>query len=356
MLALQRIKRRVLSNYKAVRLAGVIGVGVLIVGVVIIFGLPLLRVAKDVIFGPVSVVSVLWPTTSEIKNSDGRTNVLLLGIGGAKHDGPNLSDTMLVASIKTTFKNDSDPVPPIILISLPRDIYLESLGEKINFAYAKGAEKSKASGLALAKATASQVTGLPIHYAVVGDFSAFEKTVDLLGGIDVQVKKRLEDKKYPLDSSLTTECEGDEEDPCWYETLVFEPGMTHMDGETALKFVRSRHAEGSEGTDFARSTRQQQVITALKDKFFSTQTFLNPAKIEQVYNLLKSHVYTDVDPAQSNMFLRLALKYKGAQFKNIVLGENLLVNPPIDERGWILLPKGNNWKAVHAYIKKLIGN
>lgn len=347
-----------MSNYRAVRIAGFIGMSIIVLLVFIIFGLPLLRIAKDIIFGPISVVSVLLPTTTEIKSSAGRTNVLLLGIGGGKHDGPNLSDSMLVLSIKTKFENENEKVPPVILISLPRDIYLESLGEKINFAYAKGAEKNKSSGLALAKATVSQVTGLPIHYAVVGDFSAFEKTVDLLGGIDVDVKKRLEDKKYPLPltKELLEECDGkDEEDPCWYETLTFERGMTHMDGQTALKFVRSRHAEGSEGTDFARATRQQQVITAVKDKFFSTQTFLNPSKIEQVYNLLKSHIYTDADPAHANLFLRMALKYKGAQFKNVVLGENVFVNPPIDERGWILLPKGDNWKTVHNYIKKQIG-
>lgn len=326
--------------------------GILAISLIILLGLPILRVAKDVIFGPISVVSVLFPTTSEIKNTNGRTNILLLGIGGANHDGPNLSDTILVLSVKTKYTNDNDPVLPVAMISLPRDIYLDSLGDKINFAYAKGAEKSKTAGLTLAKETMAQVTGLPIHYAVVGDFSAFQKTIDILGGIDVDVKKQLDDYKYPLPPDQTKDCEGDEEDPCWYEHLLFDKGMTHMDGATALKYVRSRHAEGAQGTDFARSMRQQQVISAVKDKFFSSQTFLNPGKIEQVYNLLRSHIYTDVDPAQTNLFLRLVLRYKGTKINSVTIDDKILINPPIDERGWILLPKEGNFKSLHKYIKK----
>lgn len=327
--------------------------------VLVIVGLPFLRIAKDVIFGPVNVVSVVLPTQEEIKNTNGRTNVLLLGIGGPNHDGPNLSDTILVLSVKTKFENDSDPIPPVVLISLPRDLYLESLNDKINYAYAKGAAKNRAAGLTLSSAAVSQVTGLPIHYAVVGDFSAFEKTIDLLGGIDVNVKKPLDDYKYPLPlSEVKEQCDGkDEEDPCWYEHIHFDAGVNHMDGATALKFVRSRHGVSGEGSDFARSARQQQVISAVKDKVFSTQTFLNPGKIEQLYNLLKSHIYTDADLSKMNLFLRMALKYRGGKFKTVVIDDKMLVNPqPIDERGWILVPKNGNFKEIQKYIKKQIAS
>ncbi len=356
MLAFSRIKRRILSNYRATRILVFVGLGLAGLILIAVLVLPLLRVAKDIIFGPISIAQVLIPTTSEIKNTNGRTNVLLLGIGGPNHDGPNLSDTILIASVKTKFDDDNTKIPPVVLISLPRDLYLESLGDKINYAYAKGAGKSRDAGLALSKATVSQVTGLPIHYGVVVDFSAFQQIIDLVGGVDIDVKRQLDDYKYPLPLDQVKDCDGkDEEDPCWYEHLHFDAGMTHMNGETALKFVRSRHALGNEGSDFARSARQQQVISAVKDKFFSTQTFLNPTKIEQLYNLLKAHVYTDADPKQINLFLRLALKYRAGKFKTAVIDDKMLVNPqPIDERGWILLPKDGNFKQIQSYIKKQI--
>lgn len=320
--------------------------------VVILLCLPLLRITKDLLFGPVNVVSVVLPAKKELKNTNGRTNVLLLGIGGPSHDGPNLSDTILVASVKTVFEETDKKTPPVVLISLPRDIYLDSLEDKINFAYAKGVEKNRETGLTMAKATVSSVTGLPIHYAIVGDFSAFQRIVDLLGGVDINVKNTLDDFKYPLPPDKTKECHGDEEDPCWYEHLHFDTGVNHMNGETALKFVRSRHAEGSEGSDFARSKRQQLLLLALKDKFFASETFLNPAKIEQIYNLLKSHIYTDFDFSQINQVLPLALRYQHIKLESVVIDDKLLVNPPIDERGWILLPKDGNFLEIHNYLKK----
>ena len=67
-----------------------------------------------------------------------------------------------------------------------------------------------------------------------------------------------------------------------------------MDGKTALTFVRSRHAEGEEGSDFARSKRQEKIIQAFKDKLFSFQTIINPAKIISLYDILKDSIDTDI--------------------------------------------------------------
>jgi len=278
----------------------------------------------------------------ELKNDQGRTNILLLGIGDAGHDGPNLTDTMIIASIK--------PASPsaVFLISIPRDLYLDSLNGKINSAYGQG--------LDTAQTAVAEVTGLPIHYSVRVDFSAFEKIVDILGGIDITVPNSFDDYQYPLDGKEMDLCSGDPAFACRYEHLHFDAGPQHLDGATALKFVRSRHAEGEEGTDFARSKRQQLIIKAVQIKIFSNETLLNPGKILSIYNELKSHLDTNFDLSHPNELLKLALKYKNTQIKNIFLDTNLLDNPPEDFRGWILLPKTGNWDEVHKFIKDQLQN
>lgn len=303
-----------------------------------------------------------------LKNDNGRTNILLLGIGGGSHDGPDLTDTMIVVSVVTKFEKDDLRVPPVYLISIPRDIYLDSLQEKINAAYDIGL--SKGAGLALAKTAASEVTGLPIHYAAEVDFSAFEKIIDLLGGIDVNVASTLDDYQYPISGKENDTCGLSPEEatakaativddatalaafPCRYERLHFDAGPQHMNGTTTLKFVRSRHAEGPEGTDFARSRRQQLVIEAIKEKVFSTQGLLNPIRDLEIYNELKSHIDTDFDLSQPNELLKLALRYNKAKLQTVPFDLNLLENPPVDsQRGWILLPKAGNWDEVRQFIR-----
>lgn len=276
----------------------------------------------------------------------GRVNILLLGTGGTRHDGPDLTDTIIVAA--------ASPSGTITLISIPRDIYLDSLQGKINMAYAAG-------GLARAEQEVSLVTGLPIHYAVRFDFTVFERIIDILGGIDVNVTSAFDDYLYPIDGRENDNCGlppavvFDDESaakafPCRYEHLHFDAGVQHMDGKTALKFVRSRHAAWPEGSDFARSQRQQLVIKATKNKILSEKDLLNLPRNLAIFNELKTNIDTDMDFSSPRKLLDLALRYSNAQFKSISLGEAVLVNPPEDERGWILLPATGTWDQIHQLI------
>lgn len=365
-LGLSRLRRRVFSNYEAVRRVLFAGVIIIVVVIGAVFLLPLLRLSKEALFGPINIFSLFVPRGAEIKQTDGRTNFLILGVGDAGHDGPDLTDSMMVVSVKSKFAEKEDPAAsPVILISVPRDIYLDSLNSKINTAYALGSVRGPQAAMALSEGVVSQVTGLPIHYGVKLDFSAFAKIIDLFNGVDVKVERDLDDFEYPIDGKETDNCgmtdrqiesrlatlSAEQSFPCRYEHLHISAGPQHMDGALALKFARSRHAQGDEGTDFARAKRQQLIISALKAKIFSSETFLNPSKVEQIYNLIKSHVATDIDPSVHNEFLKLALKYRSARFKSVVIDTALLDNPPQDERGWILLPKSGNWQQVHDYIK-----
>lgn len=371
-LELAKIRRRLFRNYKAARWAVFAVAGTMMIGMLVFILPPIARLSKELLFGPIGIFSVVLPSGQEIKSSNGRTNVLLLGTGGASHDGPNLTDTIIVASIKTKLegKQKADDFP-IILISIPRDIYLDSLEGKINTAYSLGEERAKGAGIILAKGAVAEISGLPIHYAARVDFSAFEQIVDVLGGVDIAVERAFEDPQYPISGKENETCgltpeqveqsknalEPEKVFTCRFEHLRFEAGISHMNGNLALKFARSRHAEGAdEGTDFARSKRQQLVISAVKAKAFSTDLLLRPDRIEQIYQLVKKNIDTDVDSSQVNNLVKLALNYRQSKFSNVILDMKLLDNPPIDERGWILLPKDGGWSQIHNFIKQQIGN
>jgi LCP family protein required for cell wall assembly len=354
-----RVKRRVFHHIVLSRFIIVGFLGIFALLVALIFFLPVIRVGKDLLFGQVNVLSVMFQNQTKIKETEGRTNVLVLGTGGGLHDGPDLTDSILVVSFLTKVADKQTlGTTPVTVISIPRDIYLESLQGKINTAYAVGEEKQKGAGLILAKGAVSQIVGIPIHYAIQADFSAFQKVIDIIGGVDVTVEHQLDDNSYPIDgkgedacghspieiqnfsASFPSEQEIWQFFACRYERLHFDPGTQHMTGGTALKFVRSRHAEGDEGTDFARSRRQQLVMAAVKTKFFSTETFLNPKKIEDVYLVLKGNINTDLTSKDINQLVPLVLNYRKATIKTVLIDMTFLDNPPEDQRGWILLPKG----------------
>lgn len=304
-------------------------------------------------------------------------NILLLGIGGASHDGPNLTDTIIVASINQS-KNQ------IHLTSIPRDLWLPSLKGKINRAYSDGQDKGN-RGIELSKAVAGQVTGLPIDYVIVLDFQGFIKLIDYLGGVDVNVLHTLDDFNYPIDGKENDSCGKNDDDikafsatdsaeidfwtffNCRYKYVHVDKGATHMNGATALEFVRSRHATGNEGSDFARSQRQQLVIHAIREKIFSLGIILNPIKIIGIVNILKENINTDIKTDEYDDFVKLARKMEKAQILNAVLdagdSENqiygLLAHPPISEKQsleWVLIPRkgDSNFSEIHSYLKCLL--
>lgn len=308
------------------------------------------------------------------KNESGIVNILLLGIGGGTHDGPNLTDTIILASINPE-KNT------VNLISIPRDVYVPNLGSKINKAYAVGQGKNK-QGIALVGSAIHAISGVKPDYTVVIDFSGFVKLIDLLGGIDVQVENTLDDYEYPVTGLEDALCDYTEDAiasfsaqiatgsatepeifPCRYSHLHVEEGLQHMDGELALKFARSRHAIGREGTDFARSRRQQLVIDAVRNKVLSLGTLTNPVKIIGMINILASNINMNIEESEYDDFIKLAQKMKDAKISNYVIDagdirderSGLLINPaPTEELGyqWILSPRvgANDFSEIKEYI------
>lgn len=300
----------------------------------------------------------------ELKKTDDHINILLLGIAGGKHDGPDLTDTIIFASVDVN-KNKA------VLISVPRDLWLTDLKGRINTAYAK-------NGLFLAKSYVAKVVGEPIDYVVRIDFDGFEKAIDLLDGVDINVKTAFDDYEYPIEGREDDPCGHNNEElktlatassqldafPCRYLHIHFDKGLQHIDGKTALEFVRSRHALGDEGTDFARSKRQGELIKAIKDKVFSAETLLNPGKVIGLYGLIKGSLDTNIKEDEIDDFIKLANKVRNANLQNAVLDygdeeknrPGLLIHPDVTEEydnEWVLIPRigKDKFLEIHKYIE-----
>lgn len=218
---------------------------------------------------------------------DGRVNILLLGRGGEGHDGPDLTDTILIASIDPVQKKAD-------LLSIPRDLWVTQQGyggTKINavFANAKyaavakkmGKQDADNAGFTAIEREIQKDIGIPIHYHVMVDFTGFEQAVNTVGGIDVNIDAANTVKEQMYDESLHKP---------YY--LNVQAGMQHFDGQRALFYSRSRHT--SSRGDFDRSERQRTMMVALKEKVLTLGTFSNPVKISQLIDNFGNHVQTNM--------------------------------------------------------------
>lgn len=277
------------------------------------------------------------------QTASGNTNVAILGIGGEGHEGADLTDTILILTLNRA--------KPAKIISIPRDVWLDSLQTKINAVYYYAKQQDESQALARTKSALSELLGQPIHYAAMIDFNGFIKLIDILGGITVNVPNTFDDYKYPIPGQENAIPES-----LRYEHLHFEAGSTQLDGVTALKFARSRHAEGVEGTDFARSERQKLIIEALKSKIFSSNTLLNFETLSAIFNNLQSSVKTDIQPADYRGFFELALKLKNSNstLQTAAL-TSYLTNPPnLKPYGgaWVLIPSAE----LKSYVATFLDN
>ena len=323
--------------------------------------------------------------------TDDKVNVLLLGNAGGRHDGGKLTDTIMVVSYN--LKENK-----VVFISLPRDLWIDSLKMKINAAYEIGDEKDM--GLNFAKDTVGDILGIPVHYAVRVDFSGFARAIDEIGGIDVQIERSFEDNYYPVEGKEDDLCGWTEEErefgeeqakelniekgnlkvlispdgkiatdsaepekgleyfTCRYEHVSFEKGLVTLDGKSALKYVRSRMGTNGEGSDFARSKRQQKVIEAFRNKMLSFETLVNPGRIKNLFTVFGESIETNI-PIDDIVALYGVSKNMDESRSYVIsnVGENaLLINPPLQDYGgaWVLIPKDENYDKIHEFVGKAI--
>jgi LCP family protein required for cell wall assembly len=273
----------------------------------------------------------------------GHTNILLMGVGGEGHEGRDLTDTMIIASIDQN-KNT------VSLLSIPRDLYIDSSigGSRINKLYELGKAKwNSDEGLDFVKSTVENVFKMPIHYYAKVDFEAFKQIVDAIDGVDVYVEQEINDPEYPLDDGSYG-----------VETFLLAKGSQHLDGTTALKYVRSRKTS----SDFDRSKRQQQVLMAVKNKIKDEGLFSSKSTLKKLYYSLSDHLET-------NLSLRemLSLAEFGTKFREIQISMATLNDEPLFRGGFlytplrelyggafVLLPAGDNFDTLRLFANLVL--
>jgi len=286
--------------------------------------------------GEVGELSLTENMATPTPDSD-RINILLLGLRG--EDDPNgglLTDSVMVLSVKKS-------TGQVALISIPRDLFILMPGanykEKINFAYALGFEKKGAAGaLLFSKIAVSQVTGLYIDKAVSVDHAAFKEVIDILGGVDVYLDKPFSEKTQFAKEML----------------IDLPAGQNHLDGTTALYFVRSRF----ETSDFDRARRQQLVLVAAKDKALSLGVIANPVKVFQILDSLGRNVKTDMSISDIKSLLTLANGLEADKITHKVFDttpEGLLQSSKSDAGAYILLPAAGDFSKIQSACRNIFG-
>lgn len=346
-LKFSRYKRRLLKHIWLARIGAITIVACALIIFFVGIGAILDRYKVGQFVEPAT--NFIFTTNVPIKNQDGVTNVLILGKGGEGHDAPELTDTIILASIS------KDPAK-VTLISLPRDLYLVDEQLKINHAFLNGKEQGGTQvGLDNAKKAIEKVTGVPINYVAVVDFGGFTKLIDALGGIEVDVERSFTDNRYPIAGRENDLCEGDPLYKCRYETVSFKEGPQIMTGETALKFARSRHSGNVlEGNDLARAARQQKIIDGIRRKIISADLIFSPTKVSELVKIGQESVITDITPDEGAVLARTAFDARD-NLQSFVLPFELLYEPPISPYRYfgqfVLLPMGANWDRIHEWVR-----
>ncbi len=253
-----------------------------------------------------------------------RVNILLLGIDEREvEDGPWRTDTMIVLTVDPATRSAG-------MLSIPRDVWVPIPGYdvegKINTAHFLGdAEGYPGGGPALAMATVQYNFGVPLQYYVRLNFSAFERLIDLIGGIDIYVEQTIDDPQYP-DSGFG------------YEPLHIDAGSQHMDGRLALKYARTRHTEFG---DFDRARRQQQVILAVRDKVTQGDTLLRLiGQAGPLFETLGDSVQTNFTLDQLIRLANLGSKIDLENIQSLVIDPSMTLSylAPTDPPQYVLIP------------------
>lgn len=338
-------KRIILSHVTTVRIFIIL----LFVGILTLIGF-LAYKGSQALNIPVyfnAVHNFVTAPVAQLASDGNRTNILVMGKAGGAHDGPDLTDTIMLVSVSL----DGEDVK---IISIPRDTWIPEIRAKINSAYYWGNQKNPGSGIAFAKAIAVGVVGVPIQYGVVIDFSGFKDVIDELGGIQVTVENTFTDYYYPIAGRENDTCDDDPKFMCRYETLTFNAGTQVMNGDTALKFVRSRHAEGLEGTDIAREARQGKVIDALKNKLLDKKIYTNPFRDMAILKVVLKSIQTDVDYPTAAILARLVYDSRNS-IESFLIPQDLLINPPSSARydfQSVFIPKAGSgkWAEINKWV------
>jgi LCP family protein required for cell wall assembly len=214
------------------------------------------------------------PLPTAVPELNGAQNILLVGTDARPGEEVSRTDTLVLVRLDPRSNRVS-------MLSFPRDLYVRIPGygkDKINAAYPIGEKRLGAGyGPALLKETVGQLVGLPIDHFVMINFEGFKAVIDKIGGIYIDVPKAIDDPAYPTDDYRTIK-------------IHFDAGRQLMDGERALMYARTRHAD----SDFGRNQRQQEVLMAIFDRIREQGLFSQLTSLDDYTAALSDYIRTDI--------------------------------------------------------------
>ena len=276
---------------------------------------------------------------------DGRVNILIMGIGGAEQrDGPNLTDTIMIASINPLDNS-------VKLLSVPRDLWVSIHGSyhKINEAYQTGLydyqqdnpQQSDAwpaiqAGFTSANDVIGKAVGIPINFDVLITYEAFREAIDAVGGVDVNVAEDLVDQTMAWENG--------------WNPVIAKKGLQHMESKQALMYVRSR--ETSARGDFDRAERQRAVLVALQEKILSAGTLTNPVKISNLLDAFGNNIRTNIGGNERTCLINIVRKVNGSQVRSIDLYDYVM-GATSDAGSSIQVPRAGmyDFSKLQAYVR-----
>jgi LCP family protein required for cell wall assembly len=253
-------------------------------------------------------------------------NFLVLGLDRRPDgSGPALADTLLVVVLDEHSQH-------VGLVSIPRDLYVDipdSGTDRINTVY-QVAKRTKRDPLELTSRVVADTLKLPIEHAMALDLGVFERAVDAVGGVDVEVPCPIRD------NFVDARADGGR------RVLDIDAGRSHMDGVTAAMYVRSRHGR----SDFHRARRQQAVLLGVRQ----TLAGLGVLKLPDLFAAFEASIETDMRRIDLLALGRRALALDPTHLHGLVIGHEHVQGFRTPEGKSVLLP---NYEAIDASLGKL---
>jgi polyisoprenyl-teichoic acid--peptidoglycan teichoic acid transferase len=245
------------------------------------------------------------PIPTAVPEPGGAMNILLVGTDARPGEDVSRTDTIVLAH----FDNRTNRVS---MLSFPRDLWVTIPGygkNKINAAYPIGERKiGPGYGPALLKETVGELVGLPIDHFVLINFDGFKTLIDKIDGIYVDVPKALDDPAYPTDNYGTTR-------------IHFNAGRQLLDGDRALIYARTRHAD----SDFGRNQRQQQVLLAIFDRVREQGLLSQLTNIDQYTESMSDYIRTDLSRSDMLSLVSMGSKLSNESIQRYAIDPSMVV-------------------------------
>jgi LCP family protein required for cell wall assembly len=303
-------------------------------------------------------------------NTD-QLNILALGRPGAGHPGENLTDTIIIFHFGSDQKLAVISLPRDLLVKIPasnisparntqasQPCFIRRCGQASQTDWPSDANEPKAQsytkinqlygmgGLEMIKQKTKEITGLSVDRYVLMDLTTVEELINFVDGVNVFVPQDIYDPLFPGPNYS-------------YEAFALKAGWRYLDGETALKYTRTRYSKQG---DFDRMKRQQQILLALKQKVLSFNPLFDLPVYLKIFQSFKEHVQTDLTLMEIKSLWQLGQKIEPSQIINLTIDKertDLLTSGPIILNGQtasMVWPRAGqeNYSEIKELIQRAI--